>query len=311
MNNFSYGGQAVIEGVMMRGKHFWAVALQKDGREVTTRHEPLPPISRRFPAVRQPLVRGIAALLETLILGMRGLSYSAAESADDNDEPFTVFQFVLTVGVALLTTVGLFVVLPAAVTVALQNLVESRVVLNVAEGFVRAAVFILYVAAVSGVRDIQRVFQYHGAEHKAINCWEAGKPLTVENVRDCSRVHVRCGTNFLLVVMITSIVVFSLFGRPPFLERVALHLLILPLTAGLAYEIVRQAGARQDRVLFRCLAAPGMALQRLTTREPDDQQVRVAIAALNTVIHEDALHSEERKVIPFPQEVFWRREGSE
>lgn len=303
MSRFSYGGQAVIEGVMMRGKHCWAVAVRKGDREVTTKHEPLSSLKRRFAILRRPLLRGIVSLFETLVLGMQSLSYSANESLNDNEEPFTLPQFVVTVVAALLLTIGLFVILPAAVTVAAERLFASRLSVNIVEGAVRAGVFLLYVLAISGVQDIQRVFQYHGAEHKTINCWEAGEPLTVENVRRCSRVHLRCGTNFLLIVLIMGVLVFSFFGRPPFLERVVIHLLILPITAGLAYELIRQAGAGQSHFLFRWLAAPGMALQQLTTREPDDQQIGVAIAALNTVIKEDALHSEERKVIPFPQAV--------
>lgn len=300
MSKFRYGGQAVIEGVMMRGKHFSSIAVRKMNREITVRVDALKPWSDRFPILKKPVLRGAAALVETLIIGIKSLSYSASEYGESEEEQLTTKELVLTMAFAVVLTVGLFIVLPAFLIRLIQPYITSNVVLNLVEGLIKVSFFVAYIIAISWMKDIQRVFQYHGAEHKAINCYEAGCDLTVDEVRRHSRIHARCGTNFLLIVLFTSVIVFSLFGRPPFLQRVLIHLAIMPLVAGLSYEVIRQAGRDDCHPVFKWLAKPGMALQHFTTKEPDDSQIEVAIQALQAVIARDAAHLEERKIKPFP-----------
>jgi len=300
MSKFSYGGQAVIEGVMMRGKHYLAIAVRKANNEVTVRQDALKPWSDRFPILKKPVLRGALALVETMVMGISCLSYSATEYAGEEEEQLTTKEIVLTMGFAFLLAIGLFVVLPALIIRFLQASISSNVILNLTEGLIKVTVFVLYILAVSRLEDMRRVFQYHGAEHKSINCYEAGEQLTVDNVRKQSRIHARCGTNFLLIVLFTSVFIFSFFGRPPFFQRIGIHLAILPLVAGLSYEIIRQAGRENCHPIFKLAAWPGKKLQVLTTREPDDKQIEVAIRALETVLTKDAAHKEERQIMPFP-----------
>ncbi|NLM55627.1 MAG: DUF1385 domain-containing protein [Firmicutes bacterium] len=300
MSKFRYGGQAVIEGVMMRGKRFSSIAVRKMNHEITVRTDALKPWSDRFPMLKKPVLRGAVALIETLIMGIKSLSYSASEYGESEEEQLTTKELVLTMGLAVLLTVGLFIVLPAFVIKLIQPLIKVNLLLNLVEGLIKVSFFVAYIIGISWMKDIQRVFQYHGAEHKAINCYEAGCELSVAEVRRHSRIHARCGTNFLLIVLFTSVIVFSFFGRPPFVQRILIHLAIMPLVAGLSYEIIRQAGREDCHPFFKWLAKPGMALQHFTTKEPDDSQIEVAIRALETVVQRDASHSEERKVKQFP-----------
>ncbi|HHT74264.1 MAG TPA: DUF1385 domain-containing protein [Firmicutes bacterium] len=300
MSKFRYGGQAVIEGVMMRGKWFSSIAVRKMNNEITVRVDALKPWSERFPILKKPVLRGAVALVETLIMGIKSLSYSASEYGEEEEEQLTTKELVLTMGFAVLLTVALFVVLPAFLIRLIQPYITSNIVLNLVEGLIKVSFFVAYIIAISWMKDIQRVFQYHGAEHKSINCYEAGCELTVGEVRRHSRIHARCGTNFMLIVLFTSVIVFSFFGRPPLLQRILIHLAIMPLVAGLSYEVIRQAGKDDCHPVFKWLAKPGMALQYFTTKEPDDSQIEVAIRALQTVIQRDASHNEERKVKQFP-----------
>ena len=235
-----------------------------------------------------------------MIIGLKSLSYSAAEYSESEEEQLTTKELVLTMAFAVLLTVGLFIILPAYVIRLIQSAISSNFLLNLIEGLIKVSFFVAYIIGISWMKDIQRVFEYHGAEHKAINCHEAGCELTVDQVRRHSRIHARCGTNFLLIVLFTSVIVFSFFGRPPFLQRILTHLAIMPLVAGLSYEIIRQAGRDDCHPIFRWLAKPGMALQYFTTREPDDGQIEVAIRALQSVLDKDASHAEEKKIRPFP-----------
>jgi len=286
--NFFYGGQAVIEGVMMRGKRSMAIAVRKASGEIVMKEDRLQPISARYPALKWPLVRGVVALVEALVIGMKALSYSASQFAEEEEEELGAKEIALTMGFALLLTVGLFVVLPAYVLRFVEAHIHSNILLNFVEGGLKISIFIAYIAAISLMSDIRRVFQYHGAEHKAINCYEAGDPLTVENVRAHSLIHRRCGTSFIIFVLLISIFVFSFFGRPPFLLRVGLHLLLLPVVAGISYEIIRLAGRKNAPWIIRVISLPGMWTQRLTTREPADDQIEVAIRSLTAVLDEDA-----------------------
>jgi len=300
VSKFNYGGQAVIEGVMMRGRYAASIAVRKQDQSISVLNQDLKPWSDRFPILKKPIVRGAVALVETMIMGIKSLNYSATEYGGE-EEQLSTKELVLTMGFAVLMTVGLFVVLPAFLLRFVQSHISSNIVLNLVEGLIKVTFFVLYLAGISFMEDIKRVFAYHGAEHKTINCYEAGEELTVENVARHSRVHARCGTNFLLIVLFTSVFVFSFFGRPPFLQRILTHLALMPLVAGLSYEVIRKAGSENCPLIIRWLARPGMLLQALTTREPDASQIEVAISALKAVLVRDESHPEGKKVVPFPK----------
>ncbi|HBN96451.1 MAG TPA: DUF1385 domain-containing protein [Firmicutes bacterium] len=299
MGKFNYGGQAVIEGVMMRGQYHSAVAVRKTDQSITVLEEDLKPWSDRFPILKKPILRGAVALVESMVMGLRSLNYSASQFGDE-EEQLTTKELVMTMGFALVLTVALFIVLPAFLLRFVQSHIASNVMVNLVEGVIKVSIFVIYIVAISWMNDIKRVFAYHGAEHKTINCYEAGEELIAENVAKHSRVHARCGTNFLLIVLFTSVFVFSFFGRPPFLQRILIHLAIMPIVAGLSYELIRKAGQKDCHPIFKWVAKPGMLLQNLTTIEPDQQMIEVAIKALETVLDKDAIHPETKKVVAFP-----------
>ncbi|GAF25627.1 predicted metal-dependent enzyme [Moorella thermoacetica Y72] len=274
-----YGGQAVIEGVMMRGPRKTAVAIRRPSGEVLVESEPNASVTARYPFLKLPLLRGVVALFESLILGIRYLTFSANQAMEEEEEELSTRDLVLTVAFALAVAVGFFVLLPAGAALVLRNHL-SIFWQNVVEGFLRMLLFLGYVAAIGRVKDIQRVFQYHGAEHKVINALEAGEELRVETVRPYPTLHPRCGTSFLLLVLVLTIVFFSLVGRGGIAWRLASRLVLLPVVAGLAYELLKFTGRHLDVFWVRVIAAPGLWLQKLTTREPDDGMLEVALAAL-------------------------------
>lgn len=287
-DRFFYGGQAVIEGVMMRGREGLGIAVRRPDGSVAVHEEPLRPWSARFPFLKWPIVRGAVALVEAMVIGVKALNFSANQQMDEDEgEELGFKELAVTFAVAMLLTVGLFIVLPALIIRFIQDYVTHNVVLNFIEGVIKIGFFTLYIVAIARMEDIKRVFQYHGAEHKAINCYEANLPLTVDNVRRQSIVHTRCGTNFLLIVLFMSVFVFSFFGRPPFLLRVLYHLALLPVVAGLSYEVIRHAAQENALTVVKWLATPGLWMQRLTTRTPDDAQIQVAITALKQVLVRD------------------------
>lgn len=300
-NKFNYGGQAVIEGVMMRGKRYWTIAVRKANQELTVKHGEVRSVADKYPILGKPIIRGSVALIESLVLGMKCLTYSANEYAEEEEEELTAKDLVLTFALALVLTVGLFIMLPAFIIRNIQEMITNDFVLNLIEGVIKITFFILYIIGISFMKDIKRVFQYHGAEHKSINCHEAGEELTIENVQQHSQIHARCGTNFMLIVLFMSAFIFTFFGRPSFFLRVGLHLALMPVVAGLSYEIIRKAGQEDCHPIYKWIAAPGKALQLLTTREPDDAQVEVAIMALQAVLEQDAAHREEKKIKQFPK----------
>ena len=316
-----YGGQAVVEGVMMRSPRFFAIACRRlSDQEIVVTLEPVEKHLKAFQWLNKPFLRGSLALVDAMALGIKALTYAAnvqaadqfavsetpaagalnmalgeglAEKQASSDGTINGIAIGATTVFSLLLGFGLFWVLPALAT---DKFLPShgRLLSNLAEGGVRLAIFFLYIVAISQMAHIQRVFQYHGAEHKAINALERGVPMTVENARESSRIHPRCGTNFIFIVLITSIAVFSIVPRHPFsegvgpvLETVLLRLLLLPIVAGVAYEILKWAGANRDKAWAQALIAPGLWTQYLTTRVPDDSQLEVAIASLDAVWKEE------------------------
>ena len=310
--DFHYGGQAVIEGVMMRGPKDFAVAVRRASGEIVTTREDVESIIGRFNWLDRPFLRGTLALIDAMALGIKALKYSAdiamqdAMRSDDGDDPdgeagSPDSQTPAKAGRVNDVTVGVMMVLGLVLGVGLFMLVPIFIVrplkgsfglagwqLTALEGAVKITIFVLYVVLISLMRDIRRVFQYHGAEHKAINAYEAKEELTVENVLRYTKAHVRCGTSFILVVLVASIVVFMFIGWKSILLRFVYKLALLPFVAGIAYEIIRLAGKRKDSLFARLLVLPGLVMQRITTREPEPEMIEVAIRSLQTVLETEA-----------------------
>lgn len=272
------GGQAVIEGVMMKGPERIATAVREPSGSISVRVEPVHSVTERFPLLKKPLLRGVVALAEALIYGLKALSFSA-QAAGEEGEELSAKEIAMTMAAAFGLAVLLFVVLPTYATKFIQSFVSEPYLLNLFEGVLRLTVFFSYVAVISSLSDIRRVFQYHGAEHKTIYAYEAGIPLEIESIRKYSRLHPRCGTNFLLIVMVVSIFMFAFLGWPDLWLRIVSRVVLLPLVAGISYEIIRFAGSC-DNSLVAMLMKPGLWLQYMTTREPSDDQIEVAIRAL-------------------------------
>jgi uncharacterized protein YqhQ len=295
------GGQAVLEGVMMRGPSNWSLAVRKPDGEIAQLNREINSVMARHRFFRLPIIRGVIALGESLAIGFRALAISAnyaAQEEGDDEEVSTeigrgalIFAFAIAIGFALL----LFKVTPALLTSWLP--IEGTGPFVVVEGLIRVTLFIAYLAVISLLPDLRRVFQYHAAEHKAINAYEAGDELVPERVQRYSLIHPRCGTAFLLWVMVIAIFVFAFFGRPVWYWLIASRILLLPVIAGIAYELIRFAGKHSDNPVLMTLLAPGLWLQRLTTREPSLDQLEVSIRALKDVLQrEGRLDPDERKV---------------
>ncbi|GAX90189.1 DUF1385 domain-containing protein [Effusibacillus lacus] len=276
------GGQAVMEGVMMRNGNRVSIAVRKPDGQIEIETEERVSLSQTYPVLGLPLVRGAVVLVESTVLGMQALTRSANMSTGEDEEELTGWQLTLTLLASFVLAVFLFVLAPVY---AAKWLSDSGVSFAAAEGAVRLAVFVGYIGLISRMKEIRRVFEYHGAEHKTINCYEAGDPLTVDNVRRHTLLHKRCGTSFLLFVVLISIFLFSFFSgeQLSMSAKVGIRIALLPVIAGLAYELIRWS-ARQSSQWSLWFIAPGLMMQKLTTREPDDSQIEVAIASVLAVL---------------------------
>jgi uncharacterized protein YqhQ len=275
---FSYGGQAVIEGVMIRGRKGYATALRLANGEVEVHRQAWVPLTQRHRLLRLPIIRGTPALIDALVVGYRTLMLSADRVAQgEGIKPPTPFQYALSIAAALAIAIGGFVLLPSAVT---PKLVSNALLLNLIEGLIRLVFFVLFLAAVSFMPDMRRVFQYHGAEHKVINAFEETGRYQSQDADQFRTLHQRCGTSFIFMVLFVGILVHALVGWPVWYWRLISRLLLLPVVAGLSYELVKLAGAHKSNWLLGLLVAPGMWLQKITTREPSPDQIEVAIRAL-------------------------------
>jgi uncharacterized protein YqhQ len=283
------GGQAVLEGVMMRGVSTWSVAVRTPDGEIEVSSEPLVSWAKRHRVLRWPVIRGVVALAESLRIGFRALAISAnaqiePEDGEEEAEPIGGFTWGLTVALSVVLAIGLFFVVPVGATSLIKDQLGSSVLFWLVEGVLRTAIFIGYLVAISRLRDLRRVFEYHGAEHKTISCYEAGDRLVPARAERYSRLHPRCGTSFLLVVMIVAIFVFAPLGLPAWYWLLASRILGIPLIAGISYEVIKWAGRNRRKRWVRALMWPGLMLQNLTTRAPDREQLAVAIAALESVL---------------------------
>ena len=295
------GGQAVLEGVMMRAPRSMAIAVRRPSGEIAIKREEVPPLSERYPIVKLPVLRGAVALFQSLIMGLGALNFSANEALAEGEEKEELSSWAMggTMAVALGFGVLLFFVLPLYLTKLLVPVIgSSNIVFNLVDGVIRVAVFLLYIVSISRMTDIQRVFQYHGAEHKTIFAFEAGEELTVENVNRYSRLHPRCGTSFLLIVMLVSIVIFSLIPKLwPFWMKAGARVVLLPVIAGVSYEFLKWSAKNDQHPLVKLIIAPGLALQRLTTREPDESQVEVAIRSIEEALAVNGEYKDDRLVV--------------
>ena len=307
------GGQAVIEGVMMKNMDRYAVSVRKPNGKIETKVEECVSFAEKHPLFQLPVFRGMANFLESMVIGMKTLNYSASFYEDEEEQTESrteqllekilgekaekiIMGIVLVFSLAI--SIGLFMILPYIASEALGKLIRNEYVILFMEGIIRIAIFLGYIVLISRMEDIKRVFMYHGAEHKTINCLEAGVPLTPENVDNFSRLHKRCGTSFIFIVMIISMVLFFFIRVDTIWLRIVLRLLFLPLVAGVSYEFIRLAGS-SDHPLVQIFSKPGLALQRLTTKEPDHSMIEVAIASVEGVFdwreYIENLHKGEQK----------------
>ena len=307
------GGQAVIEGVMMKNMDRYAVSVRKPNGKIETKVEECVSFAEKHPLFQLPVFRGMANFLESMVIGMKTLNYSASFYEDEEEQTESrteqllekilgekaekiIMGIVLVFSLAI--SIGLFMILPYIASEALGKLIRNEYVILFMEGIIRIAIFLGYIVLISRMEDIKRVFMYHGAEHKTINCLEAGVPLTPENVDNFSRLHKRCGTSFIFIVMIISMVFFFFIRVDTIWLRIVLRLLFLPLVAGVSYEFIRLAG-NSDHPLVQIFSKPGLALQRLTTKEPDYSMIEVAIASVEGVFdwreYLDSLNKGEQK----------------
>lgn len=295
------GGQAVLEGVMMKGKRYYAVSVRKADDTIVTEAKKSISLMERFKFLRLPLLRGMVVFVESLILGVTSLNFSAELYGEEVEETEpSAFEkwlsrilgdkgekviMALVMALSFALSIGIFMILPMLIGATISRFVTlSLFAQNIIEGLVRIVLFLSYMKLVTKMKDIRRTFEYHGAEHKSINCLEQGKPLTVENVRGCSRLHKSCGTSFLFIVMIVSILVYSVFTTQIVWQRIVIRIIMLPIIAGLSYEFIRWARINPDNKLANWLSKPGFWLQnKFTTLEPDDKQIEVAIASIEGV----------------------------
>ncbi len=277
------GGQAVIEGVMMKSPGGWSVAVRDPMGEIHIKKQPMKP---RSGLLRRPFVRGVIALVDALVIGIKAIDFSASKAYDDEkDKPLSPVAVALTIAFAFGLAVAVFILLTLYLTKLIPHTADSSLLFNVIDGVIRVALFILYVFLIGLWKDMARIFEYHGAEHKVIHAYEEGKELGLDMVKPYSPHHPRCGTSFLFIVMILSIFVFSLIPHSwSFLYKFLSRIVLIPLIAGLSYEALKLSAKMQDNALVNVMIQPGMLLQRLTTREPDELQIEVAIAALKEAV---------------------------
>jgi uncharacterized protein YqhQ len=278
------GGQAVIEGVMMRGVDHWSLAVRRPDETIGVHEYPLVSWMKRWPALKTPVIRGVVALVESLVIGVRALTLSANESLGEEEEELGKKEIGITLVIAFAFAIGLFFLAPLFLTGLFRHWLGTSFLFWLVEGLVRVGIFLAYLAIVTQIKELRRVFEYHGAEHMSIHALEHGEDLTVANVGKFKTLHLRCGTSFLLIVMVVSIFVFAIVRWPAWYYLILSRVVLVPLIAGISYEIIKVAGRHENNAFVRVVMAPGLALQWMTTKQPDEAQIEVAIAALDKII---------------------------
>jgi len=312
--DFAVGGQAVIEGVMMRSPNFVATSVRKKNGKIKTKQDPFQSIIMKYKLLSIPLVRGVVNLVEMMIVGMHSVNFSANEFVDEDEEEkeeeqknglFEMFTFIFSIFLSLALAVFLFKFVPLAITeflrtkfVAIEN---NYILFNLIDGTIRIVIFFTYITLLSQLKDFRRVFEYHGAEHKSIYTYEKDLPLTVENARKQSRFHPRCGTSFIIIILLISIAVYTFVPRDPvFLVNFFKRLAVLPLIAALGYEFLKWSAKNESHFLVRYFVKPGLLTQHITTKEPDDEQLEVALAALKATLTLEESRQKEKVLITKP-----------
>lgn len=288
--NIPVGGQAVIDGVMMRSPNWYSVAIRKQSGEVDVKLFPIISIVKKYPIAKAPLIRGIVAFIENLILGFKTLVYSVDQMsiAEGGEEvKISGFQMTVSIVIALILAIGIFFVLPTYLGKFIYKFISNVFLYNLIEGLIRFAILLLYVIFVSLLKDIRTLFEYHGAEHKTIHAYEAGDELTYENANKYSTLHMRCGTAFLMIVVFISILIFSILGEQTLIQRVIYRIVLIPLIIGISYEFIKLAGKFPGSKILKIVSIPGLLFQKLTTRNPSEEQLEVAIVALEKVINRE------------------------
>lgn len=293
------GGQAVLEGVMMRSRRFWSIAVRRPDNTISSDIFREISIMKKKKVLGFPFIRGIVALVENLSLGFKALSYSVNESTGE-EVTMSKKQMGISIAIALIFTVGVFFVLPTLIGRTFSAIIANPILYNLVEGLIRISFLLIYIIIVSFLKDIKRLFQYHGAEHKTIQAYEYGEELVYDNIKKYSRLHLRCGTSFLLIVMIVALFVFALLGKPPLYLRIISRVLLIPVITGISYEIIRIAGKFSKKKIVNALFYPGLLLQKITTREPDREQIEVAVLSLNKILEaesQEAADDVEKKIV--------------
>jgi len=283
---YNYGGQAVIEGVMIRGRTSVVTAVRRPGGEVITDVKPLPSLTTNRMR-RMPLLRGVVILIEAMVLGIKSLLYSANIAMEEEEEEIPTKAIWGMIASAVILVVVLFFIAPLFLTKLANNYIPNTVVFHIVEGVIRLAIFIAYLKLISLLPDIKRVFTYHGAEHKTVNAYEAGVPMEVEAIKPYSKAHVRCGTSFLFLVLVIAIFVFSFVGRDILWLMIGARIVLIPVIMGLGYEVIYFGARHTNNWLMKIVLAPGLLMQKMTTGEPDDRQLEVAIAAMSKAVEVD------------------------
>jgi len=276
-----------MEGVMMRSRNFWSIAVRKPDNTISTNVYKAEPISKKHRWLGWPFIRGVVSLVESMAIGFRALNYSINESTEEEIK-FSKKEMTISVIIAVLFTVGVFFILPTVIGRSFQSRIENSFLFNLVEGLIRIVFFITYILIISLLKDIRRIFQYHGAEHKTIAAFEHNEELIPEKINKYTTMHMRCGTNFLLIVMFVAVFVFAILGKPPVYLRIISRVLLIPVIAGISYEFIKIAGKYSDNKFVRVLFYPGLLLQKLTTREPDDKQIEVAVASFKKVLEAES-----------------------
>lgn len=286
---YAAGGQAVIEGVMMRTRHRIAIAVRKNNKKIKVKKQKFRPLADRFKFLGWPFIRGIINLIEMFVMGIKALTYSANEAMDEVEEDLTllqiVFSLVLAIGFALLLFKFIPLVLTQLLTRRVVLLQEHYALFNIVDGIIKISLFAAYIFFIAYMQDIHRVFQYHGAEHKVVNCYEAGQKVNVANAKKFPTLHPRCGTSFILIVFVISIFVYSFIPKGfSFWFKLLFRIILLPFIAGISYEILKMSDRMKDNKFFQALISPGLLIERLAVREPDDEQLEVAVRAMKGVV---------------------------
>lgn len=282
MEELLLGGQAVIEGVMMKSDKHYAVAVRDSKGKIIIDHKKFDSITKKVKIFGYPIIRGVVSLFEMMVLGIRTLTYSANVAAEDMDENLSNLEIFFTIALSLLFSVLLFVLLPLFLSGLIVD--KNGIFFNVVDGVLRIALFISYVVIISYMKDVKRLFEYHGAEHKVVHAHEAKVKLTIKNVKKYSVLHPRCGTSFVFIVLLVSIVTFSFVNPDGFLMKFLSRILLMPLIAGISYEILRISAKKKNNWFFNIIVFPGLMVQKLTTREPDDKQIEVSIKSIQKII---------------------------